>query len=494
MKSRVVPLIILTGFLCLVAVVACLLLTDPRNPVALLRVVDGVGKPVAGAIIHPEGLRTKPGPYAGGWYSWRIGKNQAPGSPVTTDSQGYASVPYPKYVFERIETGTVCLSVEHPDYAPARPECRVTLTPPAGAPWRAWFDYVSDRVRHKALVAPTQPMVLQQGAVLILSMKPGAGPTQGSPLSAQISSLSIDTENFWLRPSPDVLVTRRLAPGQTAVRAIQFDANGSAWFSDVISITAVAGQTNEVTVELKPGCSVHGKLDQTVPRPIHDGRVIANIWPRNESPSGSPPQWHTWTNIQPDGSFVLPSLPEGELELVALSDGFVSTNGPGKYHFHYPQKWSLVGKELDIVIGMEPTACLEVTVQDDQGKPLAGARVGTWPNIRYGEWSATVIGEDCYNTADWLKSNDQRESLNNWWRNHQIRFTSTTDLSGVAIIRNLPAEANVFTVDHPRLGLPTVDTGFGQKARQSAMVLRPGGTNQVTVRLEPIARSPIAHY
>jgi hypothetical protein len=411
-----------------------------------------------------------------------------------TDSQGYAKLPYSKYVFERIETGTVCLSVEHPDYAPARPECRIALGPPAGAPWRAWFDYISDRIRHKALIVTTQPIVLEQGSVLILSARPGTGPTQGSPLSAQISSVSIDTKKFWLRPSPDVLTTRRLTPGRATLRAIQFDTNGSAWFSEVTSITAVRGQTNEVTVELKPGCSVHGNLDQTVPRPIHDGRIIANIWPRNEAPANSPPQWHTWTNIEPDGSFVLSSVPEGDLELVALCDGFVSTNGPGKFHFHYPQKYSLEANSLDVVIGMEPTACLEVNVRDDRGKPLADARVSTWPNIRYGEWGATVIGEDCYNTADWLKSTEKQESLNNWWLNRPMRFTATTDLSGLAIIRNLPADADAFTVDHRRFGLPAADTGFGQKRRQSAMVLRPGGTNQVTVRLEPKAQSPIAHY
>ena len=44
-----------------------------------------------------------------------------------------ARVPYPKYVFERIETGTLCLSVNHPDFVPDRPE-RIVATAPG---WRA---------------------------------------------------------------------------------------------------------------------------------------------------------------------------------------------------------------------------------------------------------------------------------------------------------------------------------------------------------------------
>ena len=38
---------------------------------------------------------------------------------------------------------------------------------------------------------------------------------------------------------------------------------------------------------------------------------------------------------------------------------------------------------------------LELRVSDEQGKPLKDARVATWPNVRYGEWSATILGDDC---------------------------------------------------------------------------------------------------
>ena len=62
-----------------------LIATAPKHPVALIRVVDASGRPLVGAIVLPEGLRTKPGPYASGWYGWRTGQNGVPYPRVTTD-------------------------------------------------------------------------------------------------------------------------------------------------------------------------------------------------------------------------------------------------------------------------------------------------------------------------------------------------------------------------------------------------------------------------
>src|SRR5579862_5288284 len=281
MKSRGFQSIIVASFFCCLSVALWLLLTDAPNPVALLRVVDKAGNPIAGAIIRPEGIRTKPGPYAGNWYNWGVSGNKIPDSPVTTDPQGCARVPYPKYVFERIETGTLTLSVEHPRFVPERPECRVAFIPPAGAPWRVWLTYAIDRIRAKALITSTDPIVLQEGAVLSVSLAPGSGPALGAPLTAQVSSLAMDATNFWVNPSPQILTTKRLRPGLTMLRPVRFDTNGMAWFGAVTSFNAVGGQTNELSVELRPGVAVRGRLDESVPRPIRDGRFIAQIWPKD---------------------------------------------------------------------------------------------------------------------------------------------------------------------------------------------------------------------
>src|SRR6267143_126879 len=103
MKPLTWRLIFFCPLVLLVIVLGLLIATAPKHQVAIIRVVDASGKPLAGSVVRPEGLRTKPGPYVSGWYSWRADLNGVTNPPVTTDTDGYARVPYPKYVFERIE-------------------------------------------------------------------------------------------------------------------------------------------------------------------------------------------------------------------------------------------------------------------------------------------------------------------------------------------------------------------------------------------------------
>jgi len=486
-------LILVLGLLVLITLVIVALFPGTHNPVALLRVVDATGKPIAGAIIRPEGLRTKPGPYSSGWYSWQPRGMGVPNDPVTSDADGRTRLPYPKYVFERIETGTICLSVEHPDFVTDRPERMVNFAPPSRAPWRAWLDYIWGRVRHKALVVRPDPIVLQQGGILRLKVRAGA--LQEGQLYAQVGDVFDADNSFWIHPAPNELVTKRLRPGPAKIRAVQFDTNGVAWFSPMTNIITVAGQTTEIEVELTRGVSVHGKLDETVPRPIRNGKVIANISPQSEKLQNWPPTWHAWSSIREDGTFDVGSLPEGKLEIVALCDGYVSTNGPGQTpSFHYPQVHTIGTNDLDVTVGMERTCCLAVSVTDDQGKPLKDAQVMTWPNIRYGEWSATILGGDDYNTADFMRDSDKGNSFMKWWQNKPPSFAATSDVTGVALMMNLPKEANEFSVTYSNYVLPAREDGSGQKRRQASMNLSSGQTNRVTVQLEPLGRAPIEHY
>jgi hypothetical protein len=185
-------------------------------------------------------------------------------------------------------------------------------------------------------------------------------------------------------------------------------------------------------------------------------------------------------------------LPSGELEIVALCDGFVSTNGPGQFRTRYPQRHQLGTNDLAITIGMEPTARLEVRVTDDQGKPLADARVASWPNVRYGEWSSTILASDCYRTADWLRPGSTPEFAG--WSRSVPDFEGTSDNAGLAVLPNLPATVSEFGVDHPQFALPAVVTPGGDKRRQASVTLIPGQTNRTSVQLERRDRTPIKHY
>ena len=492
MKPGIRLLLFATAVISAVLVLVWAIMTAPKDPMALIRVVDAAGGPVAGAVIRPDGLRTKPGPYASGHYGWSSERNGVPNDPAATDENGVARVPYPKYVFERIETGQLSFSVRHPDFVSDRPFRTVTTAPPAGAPWRQWADYLWNRVQRKALIARPDSVVLQKGAILRLSLRRDSASPKATPLFAQVSGDVRQEPDFWSRPEPGVIVTARLASGTQAVRAVQWDAKGSVWFGDVIRVVAVAGQTNTVVVDLKHGVAVRGQLDASAPRPVTNGRVVAHVWPQGHKAQDSPPQWHAWTAIREDGGFEIGSLPEGDLEIVALCSGYVSTNGPGQSKLRYPQKHRLGTNDIAITIGMEPTARLEVQVSDDKGNPVKDARVFTWPNVRYGEWAATILASDCYNTSDQFLA---KPAIMGTGRSRPVPdFQGTSDSSGLAIIPNVPADVKEFTVEHPKFALPAISTAGGDKRRQANVTLMPGQTNRVSVRLEPRDQSPIAHF
>ena len=489
MKPVTSRLVLLAVILCLVLGFVLLVITAPKHPVALFRVVDASGQPIAGATILPEGLRTKEGPYRSGWYGWRSDAAVS-NAPAITDKNGYAHVPYPQFVFERIETGVLCLSVNHPDFVPDRPERNVAIALPAGAPLVAQVKHLWDRVRRKKLIARPEPVVLQQGAVLKVSVAPGTEVPPEGRLFAQVSGVDGNDSNYWLRPELDVILTRRLAAGTRTVRAVMLSSNEVAWFSEIVPITASAGQTNELVLTLKRGAMVRGQLDGAT-TPIRNGRVVAHIWPHGTKPQESPPQWHAWSTVKEDGSFTISSLPEGDLEIVAMCDGFVSTNGPGQHRMRYPQKHSVSSNDLDVTIGMEPTARLEVKVTDGSGKALSGVRVMTWPNVRYGEWAASILMSDCYLTADFFL---RKEKQKFWWNNPVPGFEGVSDTNGLAVLGNLPSEVDQLAIEHPQFALPIVRESTGEQHRQVNFTLAAGKTNRISIQLEPKDSSAISHY
>ena len=159
----------------------------------------------------------------------------------------------------------------------------------------------------------------------------------------------------------------------------------------------------------------------------------------------------------------------------------------------YPQKHVVGTNDLAIIVGMEPTARLEVHVTDGKGQAVKGARVATWPNVRYGEWSATILLSDCYNSADYYLSNAVIRRSPGWFRSVSD-FEGTTDASGLAVIPNLPVTVTEFSVEHPQLALPSVVTAGGDRRRYATVKLFAGQTNEASVQLEPRERSPISHY
>ncbi|MBL9173846.1 MAG: hypothetical protein JNL10_09950 [Verrucomicrobiales bacterium] len=475
------------GIVLLLPIVALwVFLQTPAPPAAFIRVRDPLGTPVPGAAVRIEGLRTKPGPYQGNWYACP----EPFAAVVTTDGAGVARMPYPRNVFEKIETGTLCLSVDHPNFVPDRPERVVASALPAGAPVRQRLGDLWDRIRRHSVIVRPDPVVLKVGANLFFNATSGpvADPAR---LFVMTSGLDARDSNSWIRPGPGVIGTRRLAPGKPMLQVVQLDSNGVPWFSETMRVDAVAGRTNEVSVGLYRGSTVRGNLDAGVPRPVRQGRVVAQVWPEGFRPEDSPPSWHAWTPVDADGSFQLVGLPAGKLEVVVLCDGFISTNGPGRFSMRYPQVHALGREDLSIVVGMEPTARVSVRVVDEGGSPIRGARVVAWPNVRYGEWSATVVGSDLHNTAEFLMD----PSGGRGWRIVPVPdFEGVADEHGEAVIPNLPATTDRLGVEHPEFVLPASGTPAAGMQREARISLVAGSTNRIVLHMEPKGRSPVGHY
>ena len=483
-----------TVFVALVAVIFGILIwalvSAPPHPIALLRVVDSAGKPIAGAVIVPDGLRPKPGPY-NGHYSWRSGVNGVSNNPVSTDAEGYARVPYPKFIEERIETGEISFSVDHPDYVKDRPFREVATAPPAGAPWKVWLANIQQRLQRKQLVTTPKPVILQKGAILkLVTSRDSPGP-MNTPLYAQITDDQIDQTNDCARPESGTLIVRRVAPGAKVVRALRFDSDGMAWFSDPLSFTAVSSQTNQLEVMFHRSATVRGRLDDSVPRPVLNGRVIAHVSTLQPANSGEQPGWHSWSPVREDGSFDLVSLPPGKFGIVALCDGFVSKSGQSGT-FTHPQIHELQTNDLEIAVTMQPTATLVVKVDDPGGKPLKDASVGTWPNVSYEEWGSTILASDCYNHADLIRDGPHFEG-GSWFR--KVRgFQEMTDSNGIAVLFNLPAQITEFSVGHSNFVLPAIKSAGGGMNRYAPISLSPGATNRASVRMEKRDVNPLKHY
>ena len=186
------------------------------------------------------------------------------------------------------------------------------------------------------------------------------------------------------------------------LRIVHIPDDGRAWFSDVYDLL-LQKRPIAIDAELKPGVRVEGRLADTVPRPIKNGRVVARIV---EAQTGwiNGSYWEAAADIATDGTFVFASLPPtSDLQVTAICDGWVSKNptddevedrwkqvygqalDPHRLHMGlvFPQVFRLEGDSIKATIPMSRTATYEVTVLDENDQPIPGARVGHWPNVLF---------------------------------------------------------------------------------------------------------------
>ncbi len=453
---------------------------------AIVRVTNGEGQPVAGAAVKPLGLRTRKEP--GSHYGWRDDL-WGPVPDVKTGADGIAEVQVPRHVYEEMETGQVTWWVDHPRHVVF------------------WEDRpVNDR--------PAE-VVLQDG-VLIAAR--AIDDTTGRPIDAPFAVVSgTGFGEEWTLQGDGSLVSRAVSQQRRSLRVMHLpqDPDEPALFSELIDLQKQGGLVLDLTVRVKPGVRVRGRIDDGVPRPMTNGRVTAMVISRPESAADDQTyeslwQWQETALVEPDGTFDLGWLPEGEpLQFLAVSDGFVSRNltpqevdAFGAEHRQlvggvqrmqdnrtWPRLAALQGTETMLSLPMDPTVSCRVIVIGPDNELVEGATVHFWPNQAWFQGGSQSLGFGV-SMSGLLRAARAEPSATDAknraeMRDQFRRFQATSDENGVALVTNLPALGeDSFSVNHPALELPTVrDPDLFRRWR--TVNLTPGKVAEVTVKLQP---------
>jgi beta-lactamase regulating signal transducer with metallopeptidase domain len=459
----------------------------------LVEVQDEDGKPIEGATILPDGFRVN-GIHGADGYGWNKKLFGSP-EPAVTDPDGKAMVNYPVMGIpeEKELTGALIFSVSHPEYVTVRPQ-----------------EYSVDK-REK-------PIRLTRGMHLEVSAYFGSDHQPVTELVPILNEEVIRT-NDWQKSDNGVYSFHKLSPGGHILQLMGRLPSGEIVYSkdiafivergkehskqpdpnnpdEVIMFGYEAGKVVSMSFNMQPGIRLEGRLDDNVPRPVKNGRVLICVRPK-EYPAWTNyadmddifkkyPNVNFWKSYRPiaeDGTFVFESIPPGGLDVIVHGDGFISQNGgdftqrngsklekvPG---IAMPQPFALVAPTTKIEIVTEPAATLEVTAKTKAGKPVEGATVYVNPNVLringiFGNMRTS--SEEPFRTMTLLTN---------------ISYSATTDKNGFAVVRNIPASDRGMDVYDPQYQVPLQEPK-GWRDRHIRLTFSSGETNHYELTLEP---------
>jgi len=392
-----------------------------------LRVLDSQGKPIEGATLKPTGMRTKENHVD--WYGIRK-QDEHLFSSGTTDKDGNGSVSFPARTGDGLTTGTIKVLAEQPDFCSTGKEIN--------------------------LDHPT-PITLQAGTTVTLSAQPIEG-VSFSRLIAGVDSSEQTAFQKWTNLPDGMSIATHLPDGVDLVQLVGLSKDNSIYFSEPKMLSPNAKSQNEgikETLKMTKGTVVRGVLDSSVPRPVLGGWIVGCVTsPLNSSGSRKPLalQWYGSTNIEKDGSFILKNLPEGNLEIVAGCDGYVSKD-ERDHLFPHLHKAQFLGSDRskDLTISMEPTAEIRVEVLTPEGKPLQGAKVYLSPNQTIGNGNS-ILGTQ-FNSSDILYRNPS-DSTSPDEQPKIPRYEAITDTNGIAVIKQIPRGEGTLHVSSDSYAMP----------------------------------------
>jgi beta-lactamase regulating signal transducer with metallopeptidase domain len=450
----------------------------PEFKKVLVVVQDEDGKPIEGATVLPGGFRVK-GIHGADAYGWNK-KLFGPPEKAITDSGGKAYVKYPVEGIpeEKEFTGKLIFGVSHPEFA-------------------------SVFIQSYSVDSPEQPIQLTRGSNLEVS---GYYGSDHQPVTDLIPNLSEEVPpEDWQKKDNGVFVFNKLSPGGHLLQLMGRLPSGEIVYSETFAFTAGKGKLCHFALEMKPGIRLEGRLDDNVPRPVKNGRVMIDVRPKEypalnviedyydaDKKYGGRHFWHSYRPISEDGTFVFESIPPGEADIVVLGDGFASkTIGQLQNRVHgalakgpimaIPQAFPLVSPITKIEVTTEPTATLEFTATTQSGRPIEGVGVGMYPSV-FRMWG--MFG--------WMK-NSSEEPYREMPHLSDPIFSGQTDKNGKLVIQNLPAETHGMEVHHPQFQVPLQEPN-GWRDRHIRVKFSPGTTNQFELTLEPKGKDYIGSH
>jgi len=343
---------------------------DEKRFVAI-SVVDNQQQPIPDAVIRLDGLR------AVNNLRSHYGQRDSHDVEFITDATGIAHVAYPRYVYERVETGAISFKISHPDYA----ETRVT-------------SYKID--------GGEKPIVMSPGAELI-----AVALLDGAPVEEFVVYLDSAEYESQIKEGTDGRLLRGIKEGTYPIYFSYTDQTGKKYYSDVEMLELEAGMNHQIELPLYPALSLKGTLNPSVPRPIKNGQVQINMINATREGQDGESDWtavsvhrKSAADVNADGSFLFSQLPRGYGEIIAICDGFISRIDRSKSRSYFQnQHFNLQSDGQEIVVEMEPTATFSGKVVNAEGQNIGGAKVIFSPNVFWGNFISNIFMEREYSAT-----------------------------------------------------------------------------------------------
>jgi len=359
------------------------------------------------------------------------------------------------------------------------------------------FVSVTTRVAFKDSPATVQ---LQRGRRIAVTAADGrTGSRIKHSLFAVLSKGPANQE--WQLLSNGVLVSGGVAFDRTHLRLIQLPEDGSPRFSRLIDLTE-HGRNRRVLlhdIDIHDGVRLEGTVDPRVPRPIHNGIIRVLV-------SADDNDWQDGCDIREDGTFVIDSLPAGEvIQVTAVCDGWISAN-PTKEEMAavemanqfrriqpsrlYPQVLRSDEEVVLPMIRMNEAASCRVQILDTSGKPIPNVLVRLQPFQGSYDGRSLFVGQGKSTRSLLLRAQAECQQSATDASAHILPhrvYSASTNADGIAVVTSLPggpdgspAMTPVY-VSHPDYERPPND-GLGDRGLfRTALYL--GQTSEIQFQL-----------